>query len=331
MPLTLVLLSLLISLSASTGFAQGQDLTPKQAKKTAKANKFLNQEKHSKALKIYTKLISSEVINNLIFYKTGLCYYGLQQYPEAIAFLEQSIIISDKIIPESEYFLAKSYFLDKQYQSALEHYVIFNDIINVIAKRDTSNQSKFNELSSEVVIGIKKCKAEIQGILIKKLAENTDSTSYFLLSDDVITEKNADPVVTILDKQSSATDSSGISKNASYTLLNLPSKTKPNIMLLESDIDDHGLTTSNILKRKNKLSDQITYVIQIGAFKNKPSKEFLSSLENIDSYVTIDGFTRYTVGSFDDKNKAITFRDNLINSGLKGVFISTLQQMNKIE
>ena len=301
------------------------ELSKKQIRKLSKADNFLARHKHKKALRIFTKLMADSVINNQIFYKTGLCYYGIQKYTEAIIFLKQSIMVSNDIIPESEYFLGKCYFFNSEYQEALFHYVKFKKMLTILAQVNQSKSKEFTDLANALNKEIDLCKIEIKHYLIADLKEDEDSTKYYLLKDADSSEEIYGSNVLLIDNENVVSDTT--THDRLFTFLNLPPNkalvpSLPKSIIEEISIPEPVVEQNELPEDTVAVPERKIFVVQIGAFRYTPSTDFLTSVKNLKSYVTQDGITRYTVGSFKEKAPAIKLKEDLIKLGFKGAFIS---------
>lgn len=74
----------------------------------------------------------------------------------------------------------------------------------------------------------------------------------------------------------------------------------------------------------NELNDVsgLLYTVQIGVYRNPVSKAALKNLDPIYQEKTSDGMIRYTTGVFNDINKAISEKNNIVRIGIRDAFVT---------
>ncbi|MBU2651047.1 MAG: OmpA family protein [Bacteroidetes bacterium] len=91
------------------------------------AQKLLEEDppRYSEALEIYLKANQLNPDNDIVNYYTGLCYLHTIQKTKAIPFLEKSLKLNEKAMPDTRYYLARAYHLNYEFDKAIESYTLY--------------------------------------------------------------------------------------------------------------------------------------------------------------------------------------------------------------
>ncbi|MBK8497866.1 MAG: SPOR domain-containing protein [Flavobacteriales bacterium] len=77
-------------------------------------------------------------------------------------------------------------------------------------------------------------------------------------------------------------------------------------------------------------SRDVTVRVQLGAFRNKLSRNIFKDIDDLVVIKGDDGLTRYYTGSFIDVNEAARHRVNMLTKGFEGAFLVAFQQGQRV-
>ena len=97
-----------------------------------------------------------------------------------------------------------------------------------------------------------------------------------------------------------------------------------NVLLADS------LSNDNIVKEVEKLTNETTYRVQIGAFNKALSDAVFVGIDNLISFTGKDGLVRYMAGSFAEYNDAIDYQAQMKARGFEDAFIVTYKNGERI-
>ena len=75
---------------------------------------------------------------------------------------------------------------------------------------------------------------------------------------------------------------------------------------------------------------QITFRVQIGAYKVALSKDIFKGVSNVVSFTANDGYTRYFTGSYSSYSKAVKHQNDMLLRGFDGSFVVAFKDGKKI-
>ncbi|MGO4819181.1 O-antigen ligase family protein [Flavobacterium sp. W22_SRS_FP1] len=86
----------------------------------SEADRYFSNKKYDKALESFKKALKLDFSNVILMQNIGLCYFNLQEYKQAILYLENSLATPVLKDGKSEYLLGLSYYNLKQYDKGCE-------------------------------------------------------------------------------------------------------------------------------------------------------------------------------------------------------------------